>query len=232
MIILPAVFQTGCPDNYVCLDDWENNCVSSDCDCNEDAGGWVCDDDCNGGTCFLSWLYGLRLPAIITQDATSIMMVAVRTNWIAPGFVVEMLLKISVVYAMEIRTLKQNVHSITAIWRWHHTLPLVREPLILPVFMQDGREFAVVGLIQDDVAAFVDISDPFNPFEVGRIGGTPSIWRDLKYWNRHVYIGTEAAGWSKSSKRRITLIILPWYTPSLILQTAIIFILMRMATSM
>ena len=28
--------------------------------------------------------------------------------------------------------------------------------------------------------------------EVGRISGTPSTWRDLKYWNRHVYIGTEA----------------------------------------
>jgi choice-of-anchor B domain-containing protein len=27
---------------------------------------------------------------------------------------------------------------------------------------------------------------------VGRIEGTPSIWRDLKYWDRHVYIGTEA----------------------------------------
>jgi hypothetical protein len=45
-------------------------------------------------------------------------------------------------------------------------------------FEQDGREFAVVGLIQDDAASFVDITDPFNPFEVGRIGGTPSIWRD------------------------------------------------------
>ena len=58
-------------------------------------------------------------------------------------------------------------------------------------FKQDGREFAVVGLVQD-AAAFVDITDPYNPFEVGRISGTPSIWRDLKYWNRHVYIGAEA----------------------------------------
>ena len=58
-------------------------------------------------------------------------------------------------------------------------------------FVQDGREFAVVGLIED-AAAFVDITDPFNPFEIGRISGTPSIWRDLKYWDRHVYIGTEA----------------------------------------
>jgi len=59
-------------------------------------------------------------------------------------------------------------------------------------FYQDGREFAVVGLVEDDAAVFVDITDPFNPFEISRITGTPSIWRDLKYWDRHVYIGTEA----------------------------------------
>jgi len=58
-------------------------------------------------------------------------------------------------------------------------------------FSQDNREFAVVGLVED-AAVFVDITDPVNPFEVGRIGGTPNVWRDLKYWNRHVYIGTEA----------------------------------------
>ena len=58
-------------------------------------------------------------------------------------------------------------------------------------FNQDSREFAVVGLVED-AAVLVDITDPKNPFEVGRIGGTPSIWRDIKYCNRHVYIGTEA----------------------------------------
>jgi len=57
-------------------------------------------------------------------------------------------------------------------------------------FYQDGREFAVVGL--QNAASFVDITDPYNPFEIGRIEGSNSIWRDLKYWNRHVYIGTEA----------------------------------------
>ena len=51
-------------------------------------------------------------------------------------------------------------------------------------FYQDGREFGVIGL--QNAAAFVDITDPFNPFEVGRIAGTPSIWRYLKYWDRHV----------------------------------------------
>ena len=58
-------------------------------------------------------------------------------------------------------------------------------------FAQDEREFAVIGL--SNAASFVDITDPYNPFEVGRIDGSNSIWRDLKYWNRHVYIGTEAA---------------------------------------
>jgi len=57
-------------------------------------------------------------------------------------------------------------------------------------FAQDSREFAVVGL--QDAASFVDITDPSNPVELGRISGGNSIWRDLKYWNRHVYIGTEA----------------------------------------
>ena len=57
-------------------------------------------------------------------------------------------------------------------------------------FYQDGREFAVVGL--QNAAAFVDITDPSNPEEIGRIPGGNSIWRDLKYWDRHVYIGTEA----------------------------------------
>ncbi|MBC8256826.1 MAG: choice-of-anchor B family protein [Candidatus Marinimicrobia bacterium] len=58
-------------------------------------------------------------------------------------------------------------------------------------FSQDDREFAVVGLYYQS-AAFVDITDPENPFEVGRISGITNTWRDLKYWNRHVYIGTEA----------------------------------------
>jgi len=46
-------FQNGCPDGYECIDDWENSCVSSYCDCDEAAGQWVCTDDCNGGTCIM-----------------------------------------------------------------------------------------------------------------------------------------------------------------------------------
>ena len=57
-------------------------------------------------------------------------------------------------------------------------------------FYQDEREIAVMGL--QNAAAFIDVTDPYNPYEIDRISGSNSIWRDLKYWDRHVYIGTEA----------------------------------------
>jgi len=68
--------------------------------------------------------------------------------------------------------------------------PFEQETSDITGFAQDGREFAVIGL--QNAAAFIDVTDPNNPFEVGRILGSQSIWRDLKYWNEHVYIGTEA----------------------------------------
>ena len=49
-------------------------------------------------------------------------------------------------------------------------------------FYQDGREFAVVGL--QDAASFVDVTVPSEAFEVARISGSNSIWRDLKM-HRH-----------------------------------------------
>ena len=45
-------FLNGCPDGYICIDDWENNCAPFSCDCYSGTGQWVCDDGCNGGTCF------------------------------------------------------------------------------------------------------------------------------------------------------------------------------------
>ena len=57
-------------------------------------------------------------------------------------------------------------------------------------FELHGRAIAVVGLYNG--TSFVDISDPQNPFELQRISGDGSIWRDVKYWDGHVYIGTEA----------------------------------------
>ena len=69
-------------------------------------------------------------------------------------------------------------------------LPFEQDCSDITGFYQDGREFAVIGL--QNAASFVDVTDSDNPFEVGRISGSTSIWRDLKYWDRHVYIGTEA----------------------------------------
>ncbi|MAJ45376.1 MAG: hypothetical protein CMF96_11630 [Candidatus Marinimicrobia bacterium] len=57
-------------------------------------------------------------------------------------------------------------------------------------FALDGREIAVIGLYNG--TAFVDITNPQNPFELNRIPGDGSIWRDVKYWDNKVYIGTEA----------------------------------------
>tara|TARA_Y100001968_G_scaffold119056_1_gene108484 strand:+ start:105 stop:1307 length:1203 start_codon:yes stop_codon:yes gene_type:complete len=59
-------------------------------------------------------------------------------------------------------------------------------------FSQDDKEFAIVGLV-NDLIAIVDISDPYNANEITRIANVnPNTWRDIKYWDRHVYIGTEA----------------------------------------
>lgn len=69
-------------------------------------------------------------------------------------------------------------------------LPYDQDASDITGFAQDGREFAAMGLING--ATFIDVTDPYNPFEVGYIPGSTSIWRDLKYWDQHVYIGTEA----------------------------------------
>jgi len=42
-------------------------------------------------------------------------------------------------------------------------------------FEQDGREITFVGLIDTVAAAFIEITDPGDPVEVGRIRGMPSI---------------------------------------------------------
>ncbi len=58
----------------------------------------------------------------------------------------------------------------------------------------DGREYAVVAL--DNGTAFVDISDPVNPVYLARLNthtGT-SLWRDVKIYNNHAYIVSDANG--------------------------------------
>lgn len=53
-----------------------------------------------------------------------------------------------------------------------------------------GIEYALVGA--SDGTSVVSLQDPSNPVEVFWKPGTNSVWRDLKTWNNHAYITTEA----------------------------------------
>jgi len=66
------------------------------------------------------------------------------------------------------------------IWGWMDTLT--------------GKEYALVGLFNG--TAFVDISDPENPIRLGNLPThtTNSIWRDIKVYNNHAFIVSEATG--------------------------------------
>lgn len=59
---------------------------------------------------------------------------------------------------------------------------------------EDGREYALVGL--DNGIAFVDISDPANLDYLGKLptATTNSSWRDIKVYQNHAYIVSEAEG--------------------------------------
>ncbi len=68
------------------------------------------------------------------------------------------------------------------------------------VDLNTHREYAIIGL--SDGAAFVDVTEPANPFVVGIHSGLPSTWRDIKVhqvydadagrWRAYAYISTEA----------------------------------------
>jgi len=57
-----------------------------------------------------------------------------------------------------------------------------------------GKEYAIMGLTNG--TAFVDISDPVNPVYLGHLpphtGVSNSSWRDIKTYNDHAFIGSEA----------------------------------------
>lgn len=55
-----------------------------------------------------------------------------------------------------------------------------------------GREYALVGLVNG--VAFVDITDPAQPVVLGRLPtrSEPSSWRDLKVYENHVFVVSEA----------------------------------------
>lgn len=58
----------------------------------------------------------------------------------------------------------------------------------------DGKEYALMGL--NNGTAFVDISDPIAPIVLGHLATATSnsTWRDIKTYNNHAYIVSEAAG--------------------------------------
>ena len=60
--------------------------------------------------------------------------------------------------------------------------------------LSTGKEYALMGL--DNGTAIVDISIPTAPLYLGKIptATVPSSWRDLKVYNDHVFIVSEAAG--------------------------------------
>ncbi len=59
---------------------------------------------------------------------------------------------------------------------------------------QTGIEYALVGM--DDGTVFVSLENPAAPANLGKMMTTtePSIWRDLKTYKDHVFVGSEAPG--------------------------------------
>jgi choice-of-anchor B domain-containing protein len=59
---------------------------------------------------------------------------------------------------------------------------------------QSGREYALMGL--QNGTAFVDITDPENPFFLGRLPTqtVTSLWRDIKVYQDHAYVVADRAG--------------------------------------
>jgi hypothetical protein len=61
---------------------------------------------------------------------------------------------------------------------------------------ETNREYALVGMT--DQTAFIDLTDPANPIYVGKLDRTPGIagsnWRDVKVYDNHAFIVSEANG--------------------------------------
>ena len=57
-----------------------------------------------------------------------------------------------------------------------------------------GKEYAIMGL--DNGTAFIDISNPAQPVYLGKLRTetTASSWRDIKVYNNHAFIVSEAVG--------------------------------------
>lgn len=64
---------------------------------------------------------------------------------------------------------------------------------------EQGNEYAIVGVNGSGPGnpggvSVVDVSDPTDPQEIFFFPGPPSIWREVKVYNDHAYITTEAQG--------------------------------------
>ncbi len=57
-----------------------------------------------------------------------------------------------------------------------------------------GKEYALMGL--NNGTAFIDISDPINPIYLGKLptATSDSPWRDVKVYNNHAFVVSEAGG--------------------------------------
>ena len=57
-----------------------------------------------------------------------------------------------------------------------------------------GNEYALIGL--DNGTAFIDITDPINPTYLGKMDTetNPSSWRDIKVYQNHAFVVSEANG--------------------------------------
>ena len=57
----------------------------------------------------------------------------------------------------------------------------------------DGREYAIVGMAA--TTAFVDVTNPTSPVVMGTLPSHTgsSLWRDVKVYNNHAYIVSEAS---------------------------------------
>ncbi|WP_336375823.1 choice-of-anchor B family protein [Aureisphaera galaxeae] len=58
----------------------------------------------------------------------------------------------------------------------------------------DGKEYAIIAL--NNGTAFIDVSDPVNPVYLGKLPThtTSSSWRDVKTYNNHAFVVSEAGG--------------------------------------
>ncbi len=58
----------------------------------------------------------------------------------------------------------------------------------------DGKEYALIGL--NNGTAFIDVSDPVNPVYLGKLPTqtSNSSWRDVKVYNNHAFVVSEAGG--------------------------------------